>query len=949
MSTRNIAGAITKGSGGDIDNNRELKVILKARERENKELKEALDNNSFTPALFLNNKSRDNFWSIVNQSDTENDRVLRMELQFRATQRDLEYEIKNMTTKYDDSILRIRELESKIAGTDVLKTENTKLKNALEKLNRKFEKEHAKQYYLQKQIDVYQEKVFYYENSFTHLEGFLRGSMNDYENENEKLKKRIKSLQPNMAKRGLNRIAHEMRATEIFYSKNSEYNIEQILQRLNSVNVDSDKFVEQLGLVSGFYRLVCEELDVLKEKISMTKDDKLEKDKAEKLISALTNKEFYTHYVKGLNSLDPKVFTQTMEFQLFIGNDVARQNAVSFEEMSVLGNLMNSLKEKDTYNGQKVKVSMLTPIIEGSLKCAKDFITLGGIQIIKDEIGKDFDPVFINSEYYSMLLGLLAKQLSHDIGSNDLNDRTFINTLMKFQRECHNKKSIYHLLSIIYSVSQFVVNRKIQCELGIFGDQIKFYEASIADRNLEIMFQLFMLYSRLTLENSFKVQLTSHIEITNDFSPFFEPFTSDSRATDQVKFASLEVVRNIILLGNSKEMRKNLVASGFIKMLIKKCLADSDSPLIPAALDCLLSITDLIKQGQMSMEDVIVTTTKGFMHYKDNDKAKFLLLLCWGVQYETFNVSTIDVLLVKDLITNSLIWLEEEKEELFERTICFIFLLFGKPQWLDTIMNAQFFEKYITAKASSTVSIKKKWLMGLTYITNLQAFQMMAVNNSQILKFLWNEINSQISMNTLETTKLISVCMGVKAMKRNIINEEFVAKFLVSVIDNFTMFEDYEDCAVLFSVLTRLSAETSGAVVMSKHREFIDFLKKALGSQSTIVAHSQQICLNLWTGVDEDSRAALFDAAYYKIFKAVCTFNKETMDPYVDDKFRQQYTIFVGAGVWKDCQVEDWLKEKISKAKDDRYYDVPYDPKKCFVEAHVINSLMEFVKVFTKS
>ena len=57
----------------------------------------------------------------------------------------------------------------------------------------------------------------------------------------------------------------------------------------------------------------------------------------------------------------------------------------------------------------------------------------------------------------------------------------------------------------------------------------------------------------------------------------------------------------------------------------------------------------------------------------------------------------------------------------------------------------------------------------------------------------------------------------------------------------------------------------------------------------------------------------------------------------------------MGAGVWKDCQVEDWLKEKISKAKDDRYYDVPYDPKKCFVEAHVINSLMEFVKVFTKS
>ena len=51
-------------------------------------------------------------------------------------------------------------------------------------------------------------------------------------------------------------------------------------------------------------------------------------------------------------------------------------------------------------------------------------------------------------------------------------------------------------------------------------------------------------------------------------------------------------------------------------------------------------------------------------------------------------------------------WLAEESEQLFLRSIVIIFLLFNNSLWQDTILNAKFFENYITAKASDT-AIKK--------------------------------------------------------------------------------------------------------------------------------------------------------------------------------------------------------------------------------------------------
>jgi hypothetical protein len=60
-------------------------------------------------------------------------------------------------------------------------------------------------------------------------------------------------VKTSVKKKGLLKIASEYRASEIFYSSNNEYNIDQILLRFNTVSPESSKFLELLNLIKDFY------------------------------------------------------------------------------------------------------------------------------------------------------------------------------------------------------------------------------------------------------------------------------------------------------------------------------------------------------------------------------------------------------------------------------------------------------------------------------------------------------------------------------------------------------------------------------------------------------------------------------------------------------------------------------------------------------------------------
>lgn len=166
-----------------------------------------------------------------------------------------------------------------------------------------------------------------------------------------------------------------------------------------------------------------------------------------------------------------------------------------------------------------------------------------------------------------------------------------------------------------------------------------------------------------------------------------------------------------------------------------------------------------------------------------------------------------------------------------------------------------------------TIPIKKTWIVLLSYVVTLEAFNMFVNSNVKILRVIWHEINNQIATNPCEITKLISAAWAIPTIREQVLNEEFIAKFLVGVIGGWAQFTDFEDSADMFSVLCRLSLNTSGAVIMSKHREFTEFLHQAVIDVTSIGPHAIQVCINLINNLDLESLKVIFKVDFFTAFK----------------------------------------------------------------------------------
>lgn len=269
------------------------------------------------------------------------------------------------------------------------------------------------------------------------------------------------------------------------------------------------------------------------------------------------------------------MFDRTVDFLLVIGQGIAEKHAAIYEDEEVIRAIVQSLKVKSkkiVYELKSKKLTLATMLVENSFRCAKDFVSLGGIQCIKEELRSHFDLVFINSLYYEQLLKLFSTVLAHDIRSNDLNDKKFNYTLMGLLQECQNQESLKYVFSIITGLTNYEYNRQVLCQLGVFPRIMKFYEYCIDSRDKEMLFRILGVFARLIKETSFKTQLKCHTELTNNFSPFFEPFNIESTSKELAKLSSLEIIRDMILVEDNSATRQNLVSSGYVKMLVTKCL-----------------------------------------------------------------------------------------------------------------------------------------------------------------------------------------------------------------------------------------------------------------------------------------------------------------------------------------------------------------------------------------
>lgn len=160
----------------------------------------------------------------------------------------------------------------------------------VEKNRSLYEDYHAKAHYSTRERDILKEKVEFYESNFNELEKFFQKSVRQYQSERRKLTERIAAMsKTNKKKTGLLKISSQFRATEIFYSKNNEYNIDQIILRFNTVSPESSKFLDLLNLIRDFYNLVKKEMKELEGKVVLTNQEIIEKRKVENLLRLLTS------------------------------------------------------------------------------------------------------------------------------------------------------------------------------------------------------------------------------------------------------------------------------------------------------------------------------------------------------------------------------------------------------------------------------------------------------------------------------------------------------------------------------------------------------------------------------------------------------------------------------------------------------------------------------------
>ena len=879
-----------------------------------------------------------------------------MELGYRNNFQGLENENILMKRQIEELDQQIEKHEKFNDGLRVETHLNDELQNELESLRRNFNYEKAKQYYNKRKFMIYEEKSTFFQQTFNNLELFLKGSINDYVNQANGQQNRIDDLQSNgidnKKSTCLEKVTSEFKKTEIFHSRESENNITDIFKKFSSSDINSEKFTELMILLFGFYNLVYSQLQNLKGKTSNNREEQTEKSKAEKLISSLTSKIFYKSYVKGLLSKENRVFELTLDFLLLIGKDAIVKNIEIFENSDIIRSLVANLKQSESSEKglelQTKKFNLLGYIMEGSENCCKDLITIGGLQVIKIEIRKNFDPLFQNGEYFNKILNLIYHILKYELPTEDLNDRIFIEGIMSLLKECQNFDSTQYLFSIIYAISKYSSIRKMLCELGIFTQLIKLYDQSLLDDDKQMLFKMIKLFSRLVNENSFKIQLRSHTEITNNFNPFFEPFNIDTTAEPEEKLAAMKIIYNMILQGDPVGTRANLITSDYVKMLISNCLFKNDinSPIIGCAFDCLLAVTDCIKEQTLNIDEILIGVSKNFWSLKDEDKEKFILLLLWGIYYKTLNINVINPQVIFELLGHVQIWQEDQNENLFMRALVFICEMFIKPGWKEAIIANRFWENYITAKASNTTEVKKIWLNGLTHQATFDYFKTISSQNTQILKFLWNEINTQLSFNTLEATRQLSVSFDYKSMKRNILMDEFIEIFFDTVLQNFDKFVKFDDVVDLFSIITRLLNKGNVNSVLIKNKEMLEFINEATISDSGIAPAAMNILLKLYNNLTQKEIKQVFNENMCKYLKKV--FNKIMAEPdIILEYFASE--IYKGQSskmLFADKQIEKYLMEqgKEEVFPEESWFEFPYDTTKSFIEDHILRSLAPYIR-----
>lgn len=760
--------------------------MIKTKDVELNHLRKSMEKQSFDPSIFLNTKIRDLFWDKVRTS--EHFSAERMELMSKM-QTEVQKSLKIIGEK-EKEIVALEEERNRFSdlknANDQLQGKIQELENDLRSRRKKEESLHSQNHHMTRTNEILKMKVDEYERRIDMVEKHFIEEKEEYGKERKRLSKRIQQMTSQRSnKKAILKITSEFRASEVFYSNNNKDNIENIILRFNTVSAESTKYIELLTLVREFHQLVLQEIKEINEKGVINKEDRIEKDKVEGMLALLTSQKMCNNYIKGLLSKDLHVFKFTIEFLIGLGDDFLRDKHQLFEDDLIVSRLCQDLRTYTNFENKKKVLHLITQMINHSDKFTRTFVALGGVQILIAEFSSYKDPVFINSEYFCHLLMVMKKMLPSEQDFADFVNIEVLTYFVKLLSECYNKNSLFEILQILNYLASKSNIRKRLLHLKIFKRVINFYEESWRNKDFKLLFYVFLLMGKFTREEGFKTQLISHFEIQNDVSTLFEPFKEENShlTTEEIKCATLEIIRNLIMSTSTQKMREILVKSSFLKSAIQVCMNDESLLLKNLALDCLISVKDFVIKDTLRLDDIIINLEKLYDTKDSAIQSKTLLFVSWGLKNKCIDKSVIKQEFIIKVVSGSLLSLEVGEAAKFRKEFLALYLMLDEPNWRETILSVKYFESLITARIAKTKTTIKAWLNSIVLVIDSVHLNNLFKSNPNYIKFIWIEITENVKDYTLEVLLVVRACLNLEPFRAKFQDMVFISLLISNFVN----------------------------------------------------------------------------------------------------------------------------------------------------------------------
>ena len=885
----------------------ELIKHLRNKDLELDHLKAFKEHSAFTPVNFIQNFIRQEFWDKIRIAQGFAEDKLLLQSEHEAQQNKIKAMIDSQEHRFNvllgtkESTIRAKQRYEKAH------LEASRLKTELREAQFEYEDNHAKAHYYAREQVILDEKKEFYEKNFLDLERSFKEAIIDYQKERRKLTERINHLTVNAnlkerrKHKGLLRIVSEYRSTQIFYSSNSEYNLDRIVLRFDTVASDPKKYLEILDLVKNFYVMVQNEKDFLEKKSAenLSKKEKIELKKCQQLLGTLGSKKMYRNYFRGLRSPDEHIFDACIDFIVTLGFKYLEENISYFEDDRVVSRICRYLYNEDlSYQRRKTMMQMVLFLSNTSQKFVETFVLFGGIQVLLSEICTEIDPIFINSPYYGIILEILKISINEDQVLLDFHNPEILKLFIKLLDECDNQSTLFNILMIIDHLSKDRIIRHKLFDLKLFGALVGFYRESWDQRNIKLLFYVFVLFGKFTKHQSFKNQLISHLELDNDFTALFEPFREDNKelSTREVQISALEIISNLVLnipleerksasLTPQSDLRDLMVKSTFLKSLIKNAFLSTEPDVREYALECLISVYDLILLKRMEIDDFVIGLEKTFDLEPKKIKKLLLLLIAWGLLFQVFTPAVISSDLLNSIIETGASCIEKGSPECFKMSLMVVFLLIEDQSWAKVILAMQYYEKYVTTRVSNHTSSKREWLRGLCLLTMFPSFLEVLKSNTNLLEFIWFEIKERCKDMNEDVIMVIKATLEFEALAKFYDNEKFLTDLVRGFVRSYQEYSSDRMVMVALEIFYFFCGTDFGCLIYARNKRFFGLLVSLFNKGDTDLNQlSVRIMREIISTVSAVDLFKVVDMEFFAGFEVVMKHQKELqVEAFVSD------------------------------------------------------------------